>query len=96
MDSDLPFAPRGETVVVTIDDGLVLLRVPLPEPRFPAGVLTSTEEAVARAVFDGASTAEVAAQRGVSERTVSNQLRRVYQKLGVVSRAELVAQCAEP
>lgn len=52
--------------------------------------LTTAERAVATLAVEGLSNAEIATRRGSSERTVANQLARIYEKLGIGSRAELV------
>jgi DNA-binding CsgD family transcriptional regulator len=51
--------------------------------------LTPTEARVARLAGDGLSTREVAAEMGISPRTVDTHLASLYGKLGVTSRAEL-------
>jgi DNA-binding CsgD family transcriptional regulator len=51
--------------------------------------LTPTEARVARLAGDGLSTREVAAELGISPRTVETHLASLYGKLGVASRAEL-------
>lgn len=51
--------------------------------------LTPGERAVATLAARGASNTEIARARGVSLRTVCNQLSTAYQKLGVSSRLEL-------
>lgn len=56
--------------------------------------LTSAERAVAEAVMRGLANAAIAKQRGTSTRTVANQVRRVFDKLGVRSRGELRARLA--
>lgn len=56
--------------------------------------LTAAEREVARMAVDGLSDAVIASRRGTSRSTVANQLRRVYQKLGIASRAELAARVA--
>jgi len=56
--------------------------------------LTSAERAVAEAVMRGMANAAIAKERGTSERTVANQIRRVFAKLGVRSRGELRARLA--
>ncbi|MBI5481660.1 MAG: helix-turn-helix transcriptional regulator [Deltaproteobacteria bacterium] len=53
--------------------------------------LTLAEREVAAAAVAGKSNQEIAAARGVSTRTVANQLAAVYRKLGINSRAELAA-----
>jgi DNA-binding CsgD family transcriptional regulator len=67
---------------------LIAYRIRRPS-RFVA--LTPAELSVATAVVEGASTRELARRRGVSERTVANQLASIYRKLEVCSRHELVA-----
>lgn len=52
--------------------------------------LNSSESEVARLVSLGRSNSEIALARGVSVRTVANQLRSAFQKLAVHSRAELI------
>lgn len=54
-------------------------------------MLTAAERAVARAVLRGVTNADIASSRGTSTRTVANQLRNVFAKLGVRSRGELRA-----
>jgi DNA-binding CsgD family transcriptional regulator len=53
--------------------------------------LTPAEHAVARLVASGSSNAEIGRARGASPRTIANQLASIYRKLGVGSRAELIA-----
>jgi DNA-binding CsgD family transcriptional regulator len=57
--------------------------------RSSALTLTPTEARVARLAGDGLSTREVAAEMGISPRTVDTHLASLYGKLGVTSRAEL-------
>lgn len=52
--------------------------------------LTTAERAIAEHVFEGLSNREIATRRGVSERTVANQLACIYRKLGFHDRHELV------
>ena len=61
---------------------------PLVELRAPSK-LSRAEAAVAIAVARGLAVAEVARERRTAVRTVANQLRSVYAKLGVRSRFEL-------
>lgn len=58
--------------------------------------LSAAERAVAQLAIEGASNAVIARRRGTSERTVANQLARLYRKLGVGSRAELAARGLPP
>lgn len=55
-------------------------------------VLTEAERLVVQAVLDGRSNAAIAKARGVSPRTVANQLACAFRKLGVTSRTELAAR----
>jgi DNA-binding CsgD family transcriptional regulator len=90
LPDELP-APRGlEAYTVKIDDEeLLVLGFELPHFKAPAG-LTKAEEEVVRAVAAGMKNAEIAKQRGTSQRTVANQLVSIYAKLGIKSRAHLV------
>jgi DNA-binding CsgD family transcriptional regulator len=65
----------------------------LPEGR-PLAELTPAENEVARLAVEGHSSAEIAALRGTSVRTVDNQLGSIYTKLGLNSRAELAVLMA--
>jgi DNA-binding NarL/FixJ family response regulator len=58
--------------------------------------LTSTELEVVEGALAGDSTAAMARRRGVSNRTVENQLLRAYRKLGITSRTELAAIVSSP
>jgi len=56
--------------------------------------VTAAEHAVLGLAAAGLSNAEIAARRGVSPRTVANQMASVFRKLGVHSRSELQAWLA--
>lgn len=75
--------------VLDADEDVWVISVPLPDATLEP--LTAAEREVARLVVDGASNADVARKRGTSVRTVANQLRSIYGKLGIASRAELAA-----
>jgi DNA-binding CsgD family transcriptional regulator len=53
--------------------------------------LTRTEERVARLVAAGRSNPQVAAELGVTRKTVEWHLSRLFRKLGIRSRGELAA-----
>lgn len=57
--------------------------------------LTPAEQSVADLVLAGLTNAQIAARRGTRERTVVNQLARIFRKFGVFSRAELVAKLSQ-
>lgn len=59
------------------------------------GSLTAREREVARLAAGGASAREIAEELFVSERTIETHLTRVYAKLGVTSKVELVRRAGE-
>src|SRR3954468_20019280 len=67
-----------------------VLSEPLQLPPALAG-LTSAEREVALAAVRGLSNVAISRARGSAPRTVANQLASIYRKLGVGSRAALVA-----
>lgn len=74
---------------------ILVMSYEVPDWEFPVG-LTITEQAVLRAMLNGASQQEIANARGVSYRTVANQIASAYGKLGVGSRAEVAALLRRP
>jgi DNA-binding NarL/FixJ family response regulator len=74
---------------------ILVMSYEVPDWEFPAA-LTTTEQAVLRAMLNGASQQEIATARGVSYRTVANQIASAYGKLGVGSRAEVAALLRRP
>jgi DNA-binding CsgD family transcriptional regulator len=74
------------------DDEYALFVFPMEEIEPPQG-LTRTEREVARALFQGKSNADIGRERGTSPRTIANQLRSIYGKLGVSGRVELIQRC---
>ena len=76
-------------------DGLELIMIDVPSLTPPADVdLSAGEREVTSLICEGLSTGEIAERRGTSNKTVSNQLGRIYRKFGVMSRYELVAKLA--
>lgn len=55
---------------------------------------TDAERDVLTMLVEGASNADIARRRGRSVKTIANQVRAVYQKVGVGSRRELWAVCS--
>jgi two-component system nitrate/nitrite response regulator NarL len=53
-------------------------------------LLTKRETDVVKLVVDGLTNRDVAQKLGLTEHTVSNYLFRIYEKLGISSRVELV------
>lgn len=54
--------------------------------------LTQAEKEVAHGIIEGHSNLDIARKRGTHERTIANQVQSLFRKLGVHSRAELVAE----
>ena len=68
---------------------VVVLALPVAD-----AALSEAERGVVAAALRGLSNAEIATERGVSARTVANQLASAYGKLGVRGRSELAALLA--
>jgi DNA-binding CsgD family transcriptional regulator len=66
-------------------------RTPLLRSRRTSGPLTPRLIEVATLVSQGLKASEIAARLVISERSVESHMQRIYQRLGVTSRAELAA-----
>ena len=77
-------------------EGLRFAVISLPNETVPDRVdrFTPAERAVTSLLLRGLSNAEIAAERGTSERTVANQIAAIFRKLGVCSRTEFVTRNA--
>jgi two-component system, NarL family, nitrate/nitrite response regulator NarL len=74
----------------TVGDLVAALQAPAAQPApAPRIGLTPRERDIVKAVVDGASNKDIAAQFGVSPQTVKNHLSVIFDKLGVSSRLEL-------
>ncbi len=81
--------------VILDDIELLVLDLPKPTHEHEAfKVPSESERAIAKALIRGLSNRQVAAARGTSLKTVANQVRTIFTKLGVVSRFELTARFA--
>jgi DNA-binding CsgD family transcriptional regulator len=74
---------------------VVLLEWPT-SPAPPSAALSRSQAEVLALVMAGHSSAEIAARRRRSRRTVENQLAAIYAKLGVRGRLQLFAQLSSP
>ncbi len=96
-EAQLPASGPGRGVVVELVlDGFryVLAREPLTERR-PAAALSSREREIARMIAAGHTNKTVASVLDISSWTVSTHLRRIFAKLDVTSRAQMVAKLLE-
>jgi DNA-binding NarL/FixJ family response regulator len=59
-------------------------------------ILTKREDDVVRLVAEGLTNREISARLNLSENTVRNYLFRIFDKLGISSRVELVLRTFEP
>lgn len=90
----MPLPAGAEATRFTVaGEELAVLSFPLIDPDLPRGV-TRAESEVVRLLLAGKTNAEIAQARGTSLRTVANQVQSIFKKLGVSSRAELVALLA--
>jgi DNA-binding CsgD family transcriptional regulator len=94
---DRPAADRGQgrTDLVILDvevDGVRCLLLRVPEVQAP---LSPRETEIARMVAKGYPNKTIASVLDISSWTVASHLRRVFSKLGVSSRAAMVARLLE-
>jgi DNA-binding CsgD family transcriptional regulator len=73
-----------------------ILRVEPQDKAAPIEGLSKREREIARLLVAGYSGVNVAAISGLSENTVRTYVRRLYQKLGVANRADLVRKLMSP
>lgn len=99
-----PRLPAGTVVAVAKIDGdpvfsnarCAVLRVEAQENAAPIEGLSKREREIARLLVAGYSGVNVAAISGLSENTVRTYVRRLYTKLGVANRADLVRKLMSP
>jgi DNA-binding NarL/FixJ family response regulator len=88
-----PLQPPGDLHAASLRIGgetLFVLSQPVLDGRsFPD--LTAAEANIVAALLSGLSNAEIARARRRSVRTIGNQVASIFRKLGVASRAELLA-----
>jgi DNA-binding CsgD family transcriptional regulator len=88
-------AASGSRVLIDVEIGDIRCILLRSDSR-SRSQLTRRERDVARLVALGRSNKEIATELDISTWTVSGYLRRVFAKLGVCSRAEMVAQLLGP
>ncbi len=90
-----PSAPVGLLVEPCEErPGALVFSFPLEERPLPLHDLTPAEAVVLDGVRGGLSNAEIARSRGVSVRTVANQMASLFRKLGAQSRLDLALLAA--
>jgi DNA-binding CsgD family transcriptional regulator len=80
--------------VIRVGPGEELLSFESRLGALPLDTLTGIEHDLVMAMLTGASNQDVAMRRGVSIRTVANQVAKVFRKLGASSRRDLAAKLA--
>lgn len=70
---------------------VAVISLPAVNPAAAGLELPAAEQEVACDALAGLSNAAIAQKRGRSARTIANQLASIYRKLGVASRAEMMA-----
>jgi DNA-binding CsgD family transcriptional regulator len=88
--------PPSEEILLDIDvDGARFLLVRLPKANRPRIQLSPREQEIVRMVAQGHSNKVIADVLSISSWTVCTHLRRIFAKLGVGSRAAMVARLLE-
>jgi len=89
--------PSEESVLLDIDvDGARYLLVRMPKADRPRVSLSPREQEIVRMVAQGHSNKIIADVLSISSWTVCTHLRRIFAKVGVGSRAAMVARLLEP
>src|SRR5690606_14771486 len=84
-------ATRAELIRVTAEDAMRAASALGGAGEPPRHIeLAAAERAVVELVLEGLGNAEIAGRRGVSVRTIANQLTKIYRKVGVRDRHELI------
>ena len=86
---DTTATENGMSVMLEYDNVRCVLVVSAQVPRH---ALSPRELQIARLVADGATNRAIASSLDISLWTVSTHMRRIFAKVGVCSRAEMVAQ----
>lgn len=88
--------PPAEEIILDVDiDGARYLLVRLPSERSASARLSPREREIVRMVAQGHSNKIIADVLSISAWTVCTHLRRIFAKLGVGSRAAMVARLLE-
>lgn len=88
----LKTAPMPELGAAIRAAGLGEPVVAAPDQRATDPTLTTREQEIVRLVVDGRSNDEIGAALVIATKTVEGRLRRVFERLGIESRAELSAR----
>ncbi|HMD69719.1 MAG TPA: helix-turn-helix transcriptional regulator [Bryobacteraceae bacterium] len=89
-------ASRAEEVLLDMDvDGARYLLLRLPKPGTPRVLLSPREQEIVRMVAQGHCNKVIAGVLSISSWTVCTHLRRIFAKMGVGSRAAMIARFME-
>jgi DNA-binding NarL/FixJ family response regulator len=88
---DVPPPPDLRATHFAVGDGAYVI-LSFAVPHGDDSLLTPAEADIAGALVQGKSNRRIAAERGRSVHTIVNQVSAIFRKLGVRSRAELVAR----
>jgi DNA-binding NarL/FixJ family response regulator len=89
-DDDIP--QSADVVLVARDNqDAPIVRRPVARDRVMGTVLTNREQEILTLLADGLGNKQIAARLGISTNTVKTHLELLFEKLGVSSRAEAVA-----
>ena len=95
-EDDLHGDPQQENILVDIDlDGIRYLLIQMPVPDHNRNALSPRELEIARMVAQGHQNKIIASILNISTWTVCAHVRRIFAKLGVSSRAAMVARLLE-
>src|SRR5580693_754416 len=95
-DDDVRHDPDAEEIILDVEvDGTRYLLIRFPKPAQLRVQLSPREKEIVRLVALGHSNKIIADVLSISSWTVCTHLRRIFAKLGVGSRAAMVAQMAE-
>jgi DNA-binding CsgD family transcriptional regulator len=80
--------PDGSELVVSLNQGIVRVKLPIE--------LTNKELAVYKRICIGKATKEIAGELGITERATKFRLTRIFQKLGIQNRHEILSMELTP
>ncbi len=95
LECEDPMRPSEEVILDVDVDGARYLVLRLPQANRVRSVLSPREHEIVRMVSQGHPNKVIADVLGISSWTVCTHMRRIFAKLGVTSRAAMVARLLE-